>query len=41
MNSTLFENMKKTLQKIGFIKQAIESGMTLEQAIEAYHNQSN
>ena len=41
MNTTLFENMKKTLQKIGFIKQSIESGMTLEQAIEAYHNQSN
>jgi len=41
MNSTLFEKMKKTFQKIGFIKQAIESGMTLEQAIEAYHSQGN
>jgi|DEB0MinimDraft_6_1074348.scaffolds.fasta_scaffold900934_2 hypothetical protein len=36
MNNTLFEKMKKTFQKIGFIKKSIESGMTLEQAIEAY-----
>ena len=41
MNTTIIEKMRKTFQKIGFIKQAIESGMTLEQAIEAYHNQSN
>ena len=36
MNTTLFEKMKKTFQKIASIKQSIKSGMTLEQAIEAY-----
>ena len=41
MNTTLFEKMKKTFQKIGFIKQAIENGMTLEQAVEAYKNRDN
>jgi hypothetical protein len=40
MNTTLFEKMKKTFQKLGFIKQAISNGMTLEQALEAYHNQN-
>jgi exonuclease VII small subunit len=36
MNSTIFEKMKKTFQKIAWIKKAIEGGMTLEQAIKAY-----
>ena len=36
MDTTLVQKMKKTFQKIAFIKKSIESGMTLEQAIEAY-----
>ena len=40
MDTTIIEKMRKTFQKIGFIKQAIASGMTLEQAIQAYKNQN-
>jgi len=40
MNIAIFEQMKKAFQKIGFIKQAISNGMTLEQALEAYRNQN-
>ena len=40
MDTTIIEKMQKTFQKIAFIKQAIESGMTLEHAIEAYKTQN-
>ncbi len=34
MNTTLFEKMQKAFQKLAFIKTCLESGMTLEQAIQ-------
>ena len=40
MDTTLIEKIRKTFQKIAFIKQAIASGMTLEQAIQASKNQN-
>ena len=40
MNTTIIEKMQKTFQRIAFIKQAIASGMTLEQAIQASKNQN-
>lgn len=33
---TFIENLREQFQKIAFIKKSIESGMTLEQAIESY-----
>lgn len=37
---TIFQKFLHQLEKISFIKQAIASGMTLEQAIEEYKNQN-
>lgn len=39
MATNIFQKLKKQLEKISFIKEAIANGMTLEQAIEEYKNQ--
>jgi hypothetical protein len=36
MDTTLVQKMKKIFEKVSFIKNSIENGMTIEQAIEAY-----
>lgn len=41
MATSIFQKLKEQLEKISFIKQAIASGMTLEQAIEGYENQND
>ena len=40
MDTTIIEKMQKTFQKIAFIKNCLESGMTFQQAIEASKNQN-